>query len=615
MAITDWKDATGRSLPGALGYFLLTGQVAIPTADSVDEGLNPDLIEPLGSIVLHPLQTETRFIGTADADPLTIALVDIPIKMNRAGQLFVIDGEAGARILNTSDPHLNPTNIPYEVRFEFEDIDETVKPRIAPFTILPPPPRTDGDPWVLDITQLATVAVTGQPISVEMARALVAAGWEATRKVLATADQMKATTQEAKTAAENAAGSAATAETKATEAADSASHAATSAADADSRATAAADSASKAAGSAATAETKATEAADSASHAATSAADAESRATSAAASASQAAGSAATAETKATEAATSATAAQKSADTSEVKATEAAASASQAAGSAATAETKATEAADSASHAATSAADADSRATAAAESASQAAGSAATAETKATEAATSLSEAKNLIATAPIEFQWETVQGGGGSPQVKGSWRRTGETEWKSVGVINSGVDGNSVTSAAVNPEGHLILSMSRGGTIDAGSAIGPQGVSVINASINDEYHLILELDNGSRIDAGMSRGADGKPAPILVSGHVDQTTGVLTLNLDNGQEIAVTGSLTGPVGPPPVIEAGEFSTTSDGTYSIEVPQTGNGKYAVNLHMPPPPGVSQDLVKSMVDKAISDVELLALAGI
>lgn len=47
MAITDWKDATGRSLPGALGYFLLTGQVAIPTADSVDEGLNPDMIEPL----------------------------------------------------------------------------------------------------------------------------------------------------------------------------------------------------------------------------------------------------------------------------------------------------------------------------------------------------------------------------------------------------------------------------------------------------------------------------------------------------------------------------------------------------------------------------------------
>ena len=531
MAITDWKDATGRSLPGALGYFLLTGQVAIPTADSVDEGLNPDLIEPLGSIVLHPLQTETRFIGTADADPLTIALVDIPIKMNRAGQLFVIDGEAGARVLNTSDPHLNPTNIPYEVRFEFEDIDETVKPRIAPFTILPPPPRTDGDPWVLDITQLATVAVTGQPISVEMARALVAAGWEATRKVLAAADQMKATTQEAKTAAENAAGSAATAETKATEAADSASHAASSAADADARAAAATESASKA-------------------------------------------------ETKATAAATSA----------------------------ATASTKA-------DAAASSAADADARATTAADSASKAAGSAATAETKATEAATSLSEAKNLIANAPIEFKWETVQGGGGSPQVKGSWRRTGETEWKSVGVINSGVDGNSVTSAAVNPEGHLILSMSRGGTIDAGSAIGPQGVSVINASINDEYHLILELDNGSRIDAGMSRGADGKPAPILVSGHVDQTTGVLTLNLDNGQEIAVTGSLTGPVGPPPVIEAGEFSTTSDGTYSIEVPQTGNGKYAVNLHMPPPPGVSQDLVKSMVDKAISDVELLALAGI
>lgn len=434
MAITDWKDATGTSLPGALGYFLLTGQVAIPTADSVDEGLNPDLIEPLGSIVLHPLQTETRFIGTADEDPLTIALVDIPIKMNRAGQLFVIDGEAGARILNTSDPHLNPTNIPYEVRFEFEDIDETVKPRIAPFTILPPPPRTDGEPWILDITELATVAVTGQPISVEMARALVAAGWEATRKVLATAEQMKATTQEAKTAAQNAAGSAATAETKATEAAESASHAATSATDADARATAAADSASKAAGSAATAEAKATEAA---------------------------------------------------------------------------------------------------------ERAANAQGAAVNAELAATIAANKLSETKNLIATAPIEFQWETVQGGGGTPQVKGSWRRTGETEWKSVGIINSGIDGDGVTSATVNPEGHLILSMSRGGTIDAGSVVGP----------------------------------------------------------------------------PPVIEAGEIGVSPDGTYEIEIPQTGNGKYAMNLRMPPPPGVSQDLVKSIADKVINDLELLALAGL
>ena len=518
MAITDWKDATGTSLPGALGYFLLTGQVAIPTADSVDEGLNPDLIEPLGSIVLHPLQTETRFIGTADADPLTIALVDIPIKMNRAGQLFVIDGEAGARILNTSDPHLNPTNIPYEVRFEFEDIDETVKPRIAPFTILPPPPRTDGEPWVLDITQLATVAITGQPISVEMARALVAAGWEATRKVLATAEQMKATTQEAKTAAQNAAGSAATAETKATEAAESASHAATSATDADARATAAADSASKAAGSAATAETKATDAAGSAA---------------------VAQNSAATAETKATDAAGSAAAAQNSAATAEVKATEAAESASHAATSATDADARATASADSASKAAGSAATAEAKATEAAERAANAQGAAVNAELAATIAANKLSETKNLIATAPIEFQWETVQGGGGTPQVKGSWRRTGETEWKSVGIINSGVDGDGVTSATVNPEGHLILSMSRGGTIDAGSVVGP----------------------------------------------------------------------------PPVIEAGGIGVSSDGTYEIEIPQTGNGKYAVNLRMPPPPGVSQDLVKSIADKVINDLELLALAGL
>ena len=202
MAVTDWKDAMGRSLPDALSWFRLTGQVVIPTTDSADEDLNPNLIESFGTIVLSPRLSETRFIGTSEADPLTIALVDIPLRMNRAGQMFVVDGEAGARILNTSDPKLNPSNIPYTVRFEFEDIDDIVKPRIEPFDILPPPPREDGTPWVLDVTQLATVAVTGQPVSAEMARSLAASAWNSAREAEAAAVSARAASVESAGSAE-----------------------------------------------------------------------------------------------------------------------------------------------------------------------------------------------------------------------------------------------------------------------------------------------------------------------------------------------------------------------------------------------------------------------------
>ncbi|NMX00233.1 hypothetical protein HHJ75_00550 [Mobiluncus mulieris] len=222
MAITDWKDATGQNLPAALPYFRLTGQVAIPTADSPDPGLNPDVIEPIGSVILSPKLNETRFPGTKDADPLTIALVDIPIKINHAGQLYVIDAEAGARILNTADPRLNPSCIPYTVRFEFEEVDDIVKPRIAPFDILPPPPREDGEPWILDITQLAEIAANGQIVSVEMARALVAAAWSFAKEATAAAEFAEAKVIESADNAAEARAAAEMSEAKAIEAANSA---------------------------------------------------------------------------------------------------------------------------------------------------------------------------------------------------------------------------------------------------------------------------------------------------------------------------------------------------------------------------------------------------------
>ncbi|STY84706.1 hypothetical protein [Mobiluncus mulieris] len=622
MAITDWKDATGQNLPAALPYFRLTGQVAIPTADSPDPGLNPDVIEPIGSVILSPKLNETRFPGTKDADPLTIALVDIPIKINHAGQLYVIDAEAGARILNTADPRLNPSCIPYTVRFEFEEVDDIVKPRIVPFDILPPPPREDGEPWVLDITQLAEIAAKGEIVSVEMARALVAAAWSLAKDSTNAAEFAEAKVIES---ADNAAEARAAAEVSQAKAVESANSAAQSKQQAETATAAVKHSESLVEASAASAAEAKAQAGESAKTSAAAQAAAEAAQAKAVESANSAAQSkqqaeTATAAVKHSESlveASAASAAEAKAQAGESAKTSAAAQAAAEASQAnlEVAEKMAVEAAGQAGEAAGQAGKAAQLAASAEAKAGEAAQSAATAGEKAGQAAQSAEESKRILATTPIEFKWATVTVPGKPPYVKGSWRRTGEQDWHDIGTISSGADGNSVTSATVNPDGHLILSMSRGGEIDAGLAKGPRGVSVTGASINDQYHLILELDNGTRVDAGNARGAEGKNAPRIVSGRVDQATGTLTLALDDGQEITAAGSLTGPAGPAPVIEAGEMSATPDGSYSIRVAQTGDGKYAVNLRMPPPSNISQDLVKSMIAKAIADVELLALAGL
>ena len=57
------------------------------------------------------------------------------------------------------------------------------------------------------------------------------------------------------------------------------------------------------------------------------------------------------------------------------------------------------------------------------------------------------------------------------------------------------------------------------------------------------------------------------------------------------------------------------MTATSDGSYGVEVAQTGERKYAINLHMPPPAGISEEVVQSMVDKAVKNLKLLAMAGL
>jgi S1-C subfamily serine protease len=67
----------------------------------------------------------------------------------------------------------------------------------------------------------------------------------------------------------------------------------------------------------------------------------------------------------------------------------------------------------------------------------------------------------------------------------------------------SSGNSGASVTGASISNDGHLVLKMSNGQTIDAGSVVGPTGVSASGASINSNNHLVITLSNGQTIDAG----------------------------------------------------------------------------------------------------------------
>jgi serine protease Do len=80
----------------------------------------------------------------------------------------------------------------------------------------------------------------------------------------------------------------------------------------------------------------------------------------------------------------------------------------------------------------------------------------------------------------------------------------------------SAGAPGESVTGASVTSAGHLVLMLSSGQTIDAGSVVGPQGsagapgVSVTGASVTSAGHLVLNLSNGQTIDAGSVVGPQG---------------------------------------------------------------------------------------------------------
>lgn len=85
--------------------------------------------------------------------------------------------------------------------------------------------------------------------------------------------------------------------------------------------------------------------------------------------------------------------------------------------------------------------------------------------------------------------------------------------------------DGVGITSAYVASNGHLMLLLSNGTTVDTGMVRGSDGAYVVDATVNAQSHLIITLSDGIVIDAGVVGGGGGGG---------DMTKHLLTL--ENGQ-------------------------------------------------------------------------------
>jgi hypothetical protein len=147
----------------------------------------------------------------------------------------------------------------------------------------------------------------------------------------------------------------------------------------------------------------------------------------------------------------------------------------------------------------------------------------------------------------------------------------------------NQGPAGLSVSAAAVNGSGRLIITRSDSSIIDAGSVIGPQGqqgatgatgatgsagatgatgVGVTTAAVNGSGHLIITKTDSSTVDAGSVIGPKGDTGSQGVPGAAGATgpqgvsvyqaivdgTGNLVITLDDASQLNA-GSVVGPQG------------------------------------------------------------------
>lgn len=137
-----------------------------------------------------------------------------------------------------------------------------------------------------------------------------------------------------------------------------------------------------------------------------------------------------------------------------------------------------------------------------------------------------------------VEPRIITVEVGGGVPGTPGT----------------DGTDGVSVTGATIDGSGHLILTLSVGGPIDAGVAKGTDGtdgVSITGASVDGSGHLILTRSVGGPIDAGLVVGADGTDGADgrSVTGASIDGSGHLVLTFSSAPSPVDLGDVTGEDG------------------------------------------------------------------
>jgi S1-C subfamily serine protease len=105
------------------------------------------------------------------------------------------------------------------------------------------------------------------------------------------------------------------------------------------------------------------------------------------------------------------------------------------------------------------------------------------------------------------------------------------------------GTAGVSITGATVNSSGHLVLTLSSGQTIDAGTVVGPQGptgsAGTSNSSIADFSGIVPRVEPTIvRIDVTQAKGiASGSGTIIDKRGYIITNAHVI----DGGQSIKVT--------------------------------------------------------------------------
>ncbi|MFI8608503.1 hypothetical protein ACIGFL_09280 [Pseudomonas sp. NPDC077649] len=112
------------------------------------------------------------------------------------------------------------------------------------------------------------------------------------------------------------------------------------------------------------------------------------------------------------------------------------------------------------------------------------------------------------------------------------------EAEWLA---SLDGADGLSITGAAINGSGHLLLTLSNSTVLDAGYVVGPPGTNGTNGAdgrgiasmaINGSNHLIITYTDATTEDAGLIPGAGGSAVWGGIGGTLaDQTDLQAALN------------------------------------------------------------------------------------